>query len=230
MTFVQIIDCKTGRVDELNRLMDTWVEQTKGRRTASHSLVGQDRSDPSHVVEIIEFPSYQEAMRNSQLPETDRTFREMVSLCDEMPVFTDLEVVRDEQLNKAAARRFFEAAASGDLAAFEDLFTQDYHDHDIANEADTEGIEGVIQEVRAYRSAFAFGFRIESQVAEGDQVATRWSWRGTHRGDFMGLPATGKDVGMTGVTIFRFRDGRIAEGWWNWDLLGMMRQLGLTAR
>ncbi|MCM2580422.1 ester cyclase [Streptomyces meridianus] len=230
MTFVQIIDCRTDRVDELNRLMDAWVQQTKGRRTASHSLVGQDRSDPSHVVEIIEFPSYQEAMRNSELPETDRTFREMVSLCDGMPTFTDLDVVRDEQLNKAAARRFFEAAASGDLAAYEELFTQDYHDHDIANETDTHGIEGVVQEVRGYRSAFVFDFDIESQVAEADEVATRWSWRGTHRGDFMGLPATGKEVTMSGVTIFRFRDGKIAEGWWNWDLLGMMRQLGLTAR
>lgn len=230
MTFVQIIDCRTDRVDELNRLMDTWVEQTKGRRTASHSLVGKDRSDPSHVVEIIEFPSYQEAMRNSQLPETDRTFRDMVSLCDEMPTFTDLDVVRDEQLNKAAARRFFEAAASGDLDAFDELFMADYHDHDIANAQDTRGIEGIRREVQGYRSAFAFDFDIETQVAEGDQVATRWSWRGTHRGDFMGLPATGKDVEMAGVTIFRFQDGKIAEGWWNWDLLGMMRQLGLVSR
>ncbi len=98
MTFVQIIDCRTDRLDDLNRLMDAWVEATRGRRTASHALVGTDRSDPRHVVEVVEFPSYEEAMRNSDLPETDRIFREMVALCDAPPTFTDLDVVRDMQL------------------------------------------------------------------------------------------------------------------------------------
>lgn len=229
MTFVQLIECRTDRVEELNRLMDAWVDRTEGKRTAHHSIVGKDRSDPSHVVEIIEFPSYEEAMRNSQLPETERAFREMVELCDEMPDFTDLEVVKDEQLDKATARRFFEAAALGDLEAFDKLFTPDYHDHDIASGEDLRGPEVLRREVTAYRKAFAFDFRIDKQVGEGDEVVTRWTFEGTHRGDFMGLPATGKEVAMTGMTIFRFREGKIAEGWWNWDRLGLMRQLGLIA-
>ncbi|MFD6811694.1 ester cyclase, partial [Streptomyces anthocyanicus] len=58
MTFVQIIDCRTSQVEELNRLMDRWVEQTRGKRTATHAVVGTDRSDAQHVVEIVEFPSY----------------------------------------------------------------------------------------------------------------------------------------------------------------------------
>lgn len=99
MTFVQLIDCRTSRLEEMNRLMDQWVEQTKGKRTATHAVVGKDRADASHVVEIVEFPSYEEAMRNSKLPETDRIFREMVALCDGAPTFTDLDVVRDERLN-----------------------------------------------------------------------------------------------------------------------------------
>lgn len=102
MAFVQIIDFRTDRLDDLNRLMDTWVEQTKGRRTASHALVGTDRSDSGHVVEIVEFPSYEEAMRNSRLPETDRIFREMTALCDGPPAFTDLDVVRDMRLDGAS--------------------------------------------------------------------------------------------------------------------------------
>ena len=101
MTFVQLIDCKTSRIDEMNRLMDTWVEQTKGKRTATHNVIGKDRHDAGHFIEIVEFPSFEEAMRNSSLPETDRIFREMVALCDEMPTFTDLDVVRDEWLYKA---------------------------------------------------------------------------------------------------------------------------------
>ena len=98
MTFVQLIDCKTSRIDEMNRLMDTWVEQTKGKRTATHNVIGKDRHDAGHFIEIVEVTSYEEAMRNSSLPETDRIFREMVALCDEMPTFTDLDVVRDERL------------------------------------------------------------------------------------------------------------------------------------
>ena len=98
MTFVQLIECRTDRFDEVNRLMDAWVEQTRGKRTATHAVVGRDRSDASHIVEIVEFPSYEEAMRNSKLPETDRIFREMVALCAEEPTFTDLDVVREERL------------------------------------------------------------------------------------------------------------------------------------
>ena len=98
MTFVQLIDCRTSRFDEMNRLMDTWVEKTKGKRTATHSVIGKDRADASHFVEIVEFPSYEDAMRNSKLPETDTIFQEMVALCDGMPTFTDLDVVRDDKL------------------------------------------------------------------------------------------------------------------------------------
>ena len=64
MTFFQIIDYKTDKVDDFNRLMDRWVEQTQGKRTATHSMVAKDRST-HHVVEVVEFPSYEEAMRNS---------------------------------------------------------------------------------------------------------------------------------------------------------------------
>ncbi|GAA3009459.1 hypothetical protein GCM10010519_45780 [Streptomyces lactacystinicus] len=99
MTFVQIIDCRTDRLDDLNRLLDTWVEATRGRRTASHAVIGTDRSDTAHVVQIVEFPSYAAAMENSALPETDRIFREMVALCDAPPTFTDLDVVRDAQFD-----------------------------------------------------------------------------------------------------------------------------------
>jgi steroid delta-isomerase-like uncharacterized protein len=228
MTFVQIIDCKTSRLDDMNRLMDTWVAQTKGKRTATHSIVGQDRSDSSHVVEIVEFPSYEEAMKNSKLPETDRTFQEMVALCDETPTFTDLDVVRDEQLNKDTARRFFEEIVGrGDAAAYNEVFTADYHDHDLANEQDMRGADGIREEAAGYRQAFPdFAFTIEDQMAEGDRVTTRWSWRGTHRGDMRGIPATGKEVSMTGTTIFRFKDGKIQEGWWYWDYFKMLQEIG----
>ncbi|MFI1256345.1 ester cyclase [Streptomyces netropsis] len=228
MTFVQIVDCKTRRYDDMNRLMDNWLELTEGKRTATHSVVGRDRSDSDHYVEIIEFPSYEQAMENSKLPETNRIFEEMVALCDGMPTFTDLDVVRDEQLNKATARRFYEEiAVGGNLDLVDELFADDYRDHDISKEEDsTVGSHVIKADVAGWRKAFDFGFTIDSQVAEGDQVVTRWTWRGTHQDAFMGIPATGRTADMTGVTIFSFRDGRIQEGWWTYDLLRVMRQVG----
>ena len=228
MTFVQLIDCRTSRFDEMNRLMDRWVEQTKGKRTATHDVIGKDRSDASHFIEIVEFPSYEEAMRNSNLPETNRIFEEMVALCEETPTFTDLDVVRDEQLCETTARRFFETLGTkGELPPLDDLLVEDYHDHDPANPQDTIGMDAMRREVGMWRSGFDFSFTIDDQIARGDRVCTRWTWNGTHKGDFLGIAATGKKVSMTGSTIHRFTpDGKIAEGWWQYDRLGLMAQLG----
>ncbi|GAA0472622.1 ester cyclase [Streptomyces stramineus] len=227
MAFLQLVDCKTRRYEDMDRLMDSWLELTEGKRTATHSIVGRDRADGDHYVEIIEFPSYEAAMKNSGLPETNRVFEEMVALCDGTPTFTDLDVVRDEQLHKAAARRFFEEIApGGDLRLVDELFAADYRDHDISKEAEaTVGSEVIKADVAGWRKAFDFGFTLQSQLAEGDQVATRWTWRAVHHGDFMGIAPTGREVVMTGVTIFRFHAGRIQEGWWFYDLMRLMRQV-----
>ncbi len=228
MTFVQVIDCKTDRYDDMNRLMDEWVAATEGKRTATHSIVGRDRSADDHYVEIIEFPSYEDAMKNSNLPETNRIFEEMVALCDGLPNFTDLEVIRDEQLNKTTSRRFFEeVAVGGDVDLLDELLTPDYRDHDIVKEEETVvGVAAMKEDVSGWRDAFDFRFALDSELAEGDQVCVRWTWTGVHQGDFMGLQPTGQEVEMTGTTIWRFDGGRICEGWWTYDLLGLLRQLG----
>ena len=228
MTFVQLIECRTSRLDEMNRLMDDWVEQTKGKRTATHAVVGKDRSDASHIVEVVEFASYEQAMRNSNLPETDRIFQEMVALCDEMPTFTDLEVVRDEQLTLDTVRRFFAALeTAGDLPPLNDVLDEDIHSHDPVNPQDTIGLDNARSEYRMWRGAFDFAFTVEDVLAQGDQACARWTWNATHKGDFLGIPPTGRQVTMTGMTLFRFTDnGKIAETWWQHDQLGLMQQLG----
>jgi steroid delta-isomerase-like uncharacterized protein len=66
----------------------------------------------------------------------------------------------------------------------------------------------------------------EDLVADGDRVALRYSWKGTHKGGFMGIPATGRPVAVTGQAILRFRDGKVVEHWQAHDELGMLRQLG----
>ncbi|WP_434595172.1 ester cyclase [Streptomyces sp. A5-4] len=231
MKFVQIIDYKTEQSETMNQLMDRWVEQSKGKRTATHDIVGRDRSEANHYVEIVEFPSYEEAMKNSHLPETEQIFQEMVALCDGMPSFTDLDVVREEQLNAATARRFFhEVAVGGNFDAIDELFAADYRDHDIMKEEEsTVGSDTIRSDVTGWRDAFDFTFSLDRQVSEGDDVVTLWTWSGTHKGDFMGIAPTGRECTMTGTTVFRFHDGMIQEGWWHFDAVGLMRQLGALA-
>ncbi|RSN92349.1 ester cyclase [Streptomyces sp. WAC 05379] len=230
MTFVQLIDCRTSRFDEMNRLMDRWVEQTKGKRTATHDVIGKDRSDSGHFVEIVEFASYEDAMRNSNLPETDRIFQQMVALCDETPTFTDLDVVRDEQLNCLAARGFFEDMGRMAPEDIGDHLTDDYVDDDPSYPEPVRGVEGIREQYAGWRAAFDFAFRIDDQMAQDDQVCTRWTWSARHNGEFLGIAATGQDVTMRGMTWQRFRDGRICESHWMYDRAGLLAQLGVLGR
>jgi len=130
--------------------------------------------------------------------------------------------------SKAIARRFFEDVFwHGRLDAVDELFAVDYQDHDPVNEEDTYGRDGVREEIAAYRAGVSdLRFTIEDQVADGDRVVTRWNARGTHDGELFGVTATGNAIDVHGITIHRLADGRIQEGWWNWDVLGLMRQVG----
>lgn len=96
MTFVQIIEYQTTRSEEVDQLFADWLSSTEGRRTATHELHAQDRDNASHFVDIVEFPSYEEAMRNNDLPETRSVAERMRSLCTSEPRFVNLEVLRDE--------------------------------------------------------------------------------------------------------------------------------------
>lgn len=67
----------------------------------------------------------------------------------------------------------------------------------------------------------------EEMIAEGDKVMSRYRWHGTQRGAFFGIPATDKQVTVTGISMYRIADGKIVEEWWQEDLLGLMQQLGV---
>ncbi len=76
-------------------------------------------------------------------------------------------------------------------------------------------------------SAFPdFHYTIEDLIAEEDRVAARLTYRGTHRGDLLGIAPTRKPVAYTGIAVFRLAGGMIVDGWVNGDTLGLMRQLG----
>jgi len=90
-----------------------------------------------------------------------------------------------------------------------------------------QGPQAIRQLVSMYRTAFPdTKLTIEDQIAEGDQVVTRWTAAGTHQGELFGMPATRKQAKVTGIFIDRVIDGKIVESWGEFDALGMMQQLG----
>ena len=132
--------------------------------------------------------------------------------------------------NKAVSRRVAEEVFNGgnvDLA--DELYAPDYVLHDPSLPEDLHGPEGIKRYVAMTLGAFPdIRVAVEDQVAEGDKVVSRWTATGTHTGDLMGIPPTGRRVEISGVTINRFSGGKIAEDWYQSDDLGMMQQLGVV--
>jgi steroid delta-isomerase-like uncharacterized protein len=132
-----------------------------------------------------------------------------------------------ESIRALARRSFDEIWNTGNLDVADELFSPDYVNHDPTSPEVPPGPEGVKQLARMYRRAFPdLRFTVDEMLATGDKVITRWTGQGTHRGPLRGLPATGRQVRVTGISIHRIAGGRIVETWVNWDTLGLMEQLG----
>jgi steroid delta-isomerase-like uncharacterized protein len=132
--------------------------------------------------------------------------------------------------NKAIVRRFIEEVWNkGNLSVVDELFTPNYEHHDVSSPDFGRGPESEKKRATLYRTAFPdLRLTIEDIIAEGETVMTRWSCRGTHKGDLSGITPTGKQFNITGVTIARLANGKLAEGYVNWDALGLMQQLGVV--
>ena len=125
--------------------------------------------------------------------------------------------------NKALVRSFFAAIERGDLRVFDQIVAQDYNDH-LAGQS--PGRETLKRYFTGLRSAFPdLRLPIMAMVAEGDNVAVLNSVRGTHKGDFVGLKASGKPVDAMAFQLYRLENGRLAEHWEVADLATIMRQL-----
>jgi steroid delta-isomerase-like uncharacterized protein len=131
--------------------------------------------------------------------------------------------------NKALARRLFEDIWNkGNLDAFDDIYAPDIVNHTLPPGI-PQGIEGNKMFTKMYLTAFPdTKMTIDLQIAEGDKVVTRWHAQGTHKGELMGIPATGKQATVTGIAIDRIAGGRIVESWGEFDQMGMMQQLGVV--
>jgi steroid delta-isomerase-like uncharacterized protein len=129
--------------------------------------------------------------------------------------------------DKALARSFFRMMELGDPGMADDIVAADYYNHDAPDP--NIGSEGVKAGVIRFKKAFPDAqVEIAFQVAEGDKVVSRYSWSGTHQGDFYGIPATGKQVHWTATITFRIVDGKIREAWYNVDRWRLMQQLGVV--
>ncbi len=133
--------------------------------------------------------------------------------------------------NKVLLQRGYEQIFNqGNLDQIEEFVSTDLVDHE-APPPGMEGLEGIEvlrQFVRVFRDAFPdLQFTAEDMIAEGDKVAARYTMRGTHQGELMGIPPTGNRIEVTGIDIVRFEGGKMVEHWGNSDELGMMQQLGV---
>ena len=132
--------------------------------------------------------------------------------------------------NKATARRFMEESFGGGKPELvDDVLDPDFVRYDPYIESgEVRGAQTVKENIVWFRNAFPdLSCTVEVQVAEGDKVVSRWTVRGTHRGDFFGIAGTGNRVEFTGIQIDRFDDGgKIVEERAEFDLLGAMRQMG----
>src|ERR1700751_518119 len=135
------------------------------------------------------------------------------------------------ETNKTVVRRSFEEVWNkGYLPVADQLFAQNYSHHDSSTPEFGRGPESEKKRATLYRTAFPdVRLTIEDIISEGETVTARWSCQGTHKGDLNGIAPTGKRFTISGISVARFTNGKMVEGWVNWDALGLMQQLGLVA-
>ena len=132
------------------------------------------------------------------------------------------------EANKDIVRRFIdEIWNAGEVDSIDQFIAADHIDHDPAQVGSSGGRTGARDFIVTYRTAFPDAhITIDELIAEGDLVVSRWHATGTHQGELMGIPGSGKAINITGIGIDRIADGLIAESWGNWDTLGLLGQIG----
>jgi predicted ester cyclase len=141
----------------------------------------------------------------------------------DVPETTEEGDMSSREENEAAVRACFDNASRGNFDALDEILTPDY----VVHPDEVRGRDGLQAMVEGYRAGLS-GLRVEidQQFSDGDYVATRYTIHGTHDGELMGTPATGRDVSFTGITISRCEGGRLAEEWEIVDAVGLLGQIG----
>ena len=130
---------------------------------------------------------------------------------------------------KEIARRLAEDPWRGKLDEVLELVDDDYIGYAPGSPEPIRGKSGFREYIDTFLTGFPDGaITADDIIAEGDVVATRWTGRGTNTGELMGMPPTGRQVTVIGLTFTRIVDGKAREDWTTWDTLGMMQQLGVV--
>lgn len=138
--------------------------------------------------------------------------------------------------NKELVRSFFdEVWNNGNLDYLDEVYSEDFQLHALwqntsaGGAIEATGTEPAKQVIGGWLKGFPdLKVTVEDQIAEGDLVGSRHSSLGTHTEAFMGIPPTGKQATVTGMTLTRIKDGKMVEAWTCWDALGMLEQLGVA--
>jgi len=132
---------------------------------------------------------------------------------------------REQERNKQTARSFIDVLDQGRLDKYADSHAKDFVAHGRDRDATLEEDMAAAKEER--KALPDMRMRVNQILAERDLVAVHWTVSGTNTQAGMGFPATGKTIKIDGMTLFRFRDGKICEEWSAWDMLSVLRQAGL---
>lgn len=140
------------------------------------------------------------------------------------PMASAVPSTENEEIVRRFAEQFINA---GNHDTAEEFLAEDVHDYTPLGE--TTGRDAVVETTKELGAAFPdFTIRLEEVVADGDTVAVRMTQRGTHEGEFMGIEPTGNSFEIEAMAFVRLADGKIVERRTRPDLLGLLRQLGIT--
>lgn len=138
-----------------------------------------------------------------------------------------------QESNKALAKKALTCWSTGNLKGVDEVYASNCinHQHHHPNShMDLKGPDSWKRFIQEFRNAFPdFESIIDDQIAEGDKVATRFTSKGTNKGRLMGIEPTHRKLSWTGIIIDRIEKGKIVETWVNWDLYGMLEQLGVAS-
>jgi steroid delta-isomerase-like uncharacterized protein len=135
-----------------------------------------------------------------------------------------------EQNKAAMSRMVDEFFNKGNADAVDEFMAPDFVEHEVLPPGTPPGAEGLKQLIGMIKTAFPdFHASVDDAIAEGDKVVLNMTWSGTHKGEFMGIPPTGKHISFGVIDIIRVRDGKASEHWGIMDNMSMMQQLGAMA-
>lgn len=131
-----------------------------------------------------------------------------------------------KQVNLETQKKMGEAVSKGNFQDFHEIFAPNVVDHDPAP-TQGKGPQGFIDFFTEFKAAFPdLSISPEHSIADEDNIAIAYTATGTHKGPFMGIPATGKKIKIRGMQIARFEDGKVVERWGSSDQLGILQQIG----